>query len=128
MISKWLTIIIILFSIRNVNAAEGCLINNNTLYTTPGLIVNVILVGDVRAYSGPTVAISAPSCPRATNIKPITGGGLLKLCLVGLAIGDIVTYDVLNPPIQCPLDDYSLPFAAAAGALGLFYIRRRTKN
>lgn len=106
-------------------AAEGCLIAGNTLYTTPGLVVSVALVGDVRTYSGPTVSISPPACPRATNIKPITGVGVLKLCIVGLTIGDIVTYDMLNPPIQCNLDDYSWALGASAAALGLIVIRKR---
>jgi len=126
MIPKWLLIfVILLFNKQKLNAAEGCLIGGNTLYTTPGLVVTVVLVGDVRTYSGPTVPISPPSCPRATNIKPITGVGILKLCLVGLAIGDIVTYDMLNPPIQCDLDDYSWALGASATALGLIVIRKR---
>lgn len=122
---RYVILISAIFISKLAVGAEGCLIGGNTLYTTPGLVVTVVLVGDVRSYSGPTIPISPPSCPRATNVRPITGVGILKLCIVGITTGDIVTYDTLNPPIQCNLDDYSWVLGASASALALIVIRKK---
>jgi len=115
-----------------VKAEVGCQIGN-TIYTSLNGNIDVtilLVVVSVRNYNNPNLSTLPPACPRATNISPITGGLGVRTCVANgniLPLGNVVNYDRLDPPIQCPLDDYSLPFAAAAGALGLFYIRR-TKN
>ncbi|MDY0907430.1 hypothetical protein [Pedobacter sp. CFBP9032] len=125
------TLLFLLFSIAS-EAAVGCRIGN-VVYTSQyqganaTVIITAITYGNF--YNTTTLSTQAPACPRAGNVSPSTG--LINLCVLNgslLSAGTLVNYDRLDPPVQCDLDDYTLPFAAAAGTLGLLVIRRRRHN
>lgn len=109
--------------------STGCLIGSN-VFTTPNgyLTVNIIVSVSVRNFDNPSLSTLTNACPRAVNVTLVSGPSNLSACVANgnaLAIGNTVTYTRLDPPVQCDLDDLTLPFAAVAGTLGLFFIRRR---
>ncbi|NTD95636.1 hypothetical protein G6M26_22730 [Agrobacterium tumefaciens] len=109
--------------------STGCLIGNNVFTNLNGyLTVNIVVSVSVRNFDNPSLSTLSNACPRATNVTPVTGPLTLTACVANgnvLNIGTTVTYTPLVPPVQCDLDDLTLPFAAVAGTLGLFVIRRR---
>lgn len=112
----------------------GCLIGDNVYTQLNGNLNVTIIVAsvNVRNFNNPSLSILSNACPRAVNITNVTAGGLAVTACVAnnslLPIGQTVNYTRLDPPVQCDLDDYTLPLAAAAGTLGLLVIRRRRHN
>ncbi|WP_316794882.1 hypothetical protein [Pedobacter agri] len=113
----------------------GCEIGNN-IYTSlngnldVGITVIVPIIVSVRNYDNPALSTLSNACPRAINISPVSGGAALTLCVANgnlLPLGRTVTYNRLDPPLQCTLDDYSWALGASAAALGMFVIRKRNK-
>ncbi|GGE44277.1 hypothetical protein EV200_101254 [Pedobacter psychrotolerans] len=109
--------------------STGCLIGNNVFTNLNGyLTVTVVVSVSVRNFDNPSLSTLSNACPRAANVTPVTGPATVSVCVANgnlLPLGSTVTYTRLESPVQCDLDDLTLPFAAAAGTLGLFFIRRR---
>ena len=126
------TLLFLLFSIAS-EAAVGCRIGN-VVYTSQyqganaTVIITAITYGNL--YNTTTLSTQAPACPRAGNVSP--AAGLINFCVLNSSLangaGTLVNYDRLDPPVQCDLDDYTLPLAAVAGTLGLLVIRRQRHN
>lgn len=136
----WLFVFLIL-SAGVVNAADGCLIDNTTVYptkVTKGLLNVAVgaLFGSSNLYyntsgsyseCGWTPATTGVSCAicegtydevNVLGIQLISGcSGIIKQGYQG------VGFNIVN----CNLDDYTWTFGAAAGLFGIFVIRRRNK-
>lgn len=121
----------------NSNAQTGCLLPNNTLYTSqvdPGLlnVVLALLVGSTPIYySSPNVTLTDPGscswtattatvackvCPASYN----NVAGLLTGCSVSFVDGLQATY-VMN----CDIDDHAWALVLGAGTLGIYLIKRK---
>lgn len=122
-----------IFSVLEMRAAEGCQIGNQ-IYTVPNgtisvtIIVTAVTVGN---YLAPTIPTLPPACPRATNIRPVPA--LINTCVINgslltAGLGNIVTYDRLDPPIGCSFDDYSWALGVSASAAGFIFIRKRRRT
>ena len=107
----------------NVQAADGCLLPNNIVYTG-GTLINVLGFETFRR-GGARVNLSPNYC----SWIPITGG-TCYVCstIIGLACTDTATLGIRSSNFQmveCPLDDYTFPLTATAGLFGIFFIRKR---
>ena len=130
-----LLLLFLLFGTSQLHAQLlGCQIGNNVYTQLNGsLNVTIVLVSvNVRNFDNPSLSTLSNACPRAINVAPDTGTGLdVTTCATNgniLALGTTTTYTRLDPPVQCDLDDYTLPLTAAAATLGLIVIRRRKNN
>ena len=125
-----LILLFVFFGISQIKAQSlGCLIGNSVYTHQNGsLNVSIIVTINVRNFDNPSLSTFPNACPRATNVVPVTGVLAITTCVANgniLPLGTTVNYTRLDPPIQCNLDDYAFPLAAAAGALGLLIIRKR---
>ncbi|WP_029282936.1 hypothetical protein [Pedobacter sp. R20-19] len=131
MLQKFAFLILLLSTFTSGLFAQstGCLIGTNVFTNLNGYVnVTIVVSVSVRNFDNPSFSTLTNACPRAVNVTPVTGPLTLTACVANgnlLSIGSTVTYTRLDPPVQCDLDDLTLPFAAAAGTLGLFFIRRR---
>lgn len=105
-----------------VNAIDGCLLPNNRVYTSQGLL----------GYY--TASVSTPLSNNYCSWTPQTGPGcsvcngpldFLGTCIIGTYTNGI--YSNNFQMVLCNLDDYSWTLGAAAGLFGIFVIRRRNK-
>ena len=128
-----LSLLFVFSGIAQINAQSlGCLIGNS-VYTQPNgtLNVTIVVTVNVRNFDNPSLSTFPNACPRATNVVPVTGALGITTCVANgniLPLGTTITYTRLDPPVQCNLDDYAFPLAAAAAALGLLTIRKRRIN
>jgi hypothetical protein len=125
------------------NAAVGCKVpGGNSIYTS----YTTYLLG-VKISSGLTIGIGAniyeASNPLFTDVSCSTSWvnsyTVIGSCIYGHPTGIPIVLGVCNDclgdgelvnyttTLECNLDDYSLPLAAAASFLGIFVIRRRNK-
>jgi len=129
-----LFLLFLLFGTSQLHAQLlGCQIGNNVYTQLNGsLNVTIVLASvNVRNFDNPSLSTLPNACPRATDVTPVSGPLALTVCVANgnlLPLGTTVTYTRLDPPVQCDLDDYTLPLTAAAATLGLIVIRRRKNN
>lgn len=134
---KWMMILILaMLSFETFSQTNGCRVPNGDVYITPETsAVNVILALIIGpGYKGtPVPTIS--TCVLNQQTIYTQGSSNCRVCpgigfsVVGLAVvcgqptidGKIATSAIVN----CNLDDHSWALGLAAGALGLFVIRRK---
>jgi len=112
----WLLIFLLAFPLVSY-CDIGCRVPDGRVF------YGLLYVNQIRSTCSSLPADRAPYA----HITGLHNGGAVCVVLINIT-QSLTGYQVDFIVLNCPLDDYSLPFAAAAGALGLFYIRRRTKN
>lgn len=112
--------IIISFNVNSQTVYRGCKTGNSiNNYTNNTVLGNPYYA--TFAYS--TIA---PSCPRAQTTGSRIGTCNLTSSGVFGAQGDLYDYIILNPPIDCPLDDYIWILILSLSGLGFYYMRSRS--
>jgi len=119
-----------LFLLTNVVFAQttGCFITgDNVIYTRDtgvngdyyvNFILDVYVSGPHPIYDSP-LSLVAPACPRA-----VRGSSTNVRCIINkYSRGTIYNYIQLNPPIQCPIDDYIWLLILPFGTFTYFYYR-----
>jgi len=144
--AKYLFILFMLTSGSICYAAEGCVVNNNELFSSPPQsIIDISIFSNLHAFGGSSTAVN--------NCFTGTSAGTCYVCDGGrriLAVVDVggLLYTVTCVPsgfilpvtaaktgtyyssyvLECNLDDYSWALGATAGFLGLVFIKRRIIN
>lgn len=111
-------------------AATGCfLTNDNVIYTRDtgddgtyyiNIFIDIPVSGPHPIYDSPLSTV-APACPRA-----MLGASTGVRCIINkYNRGLILNYTQLNPPVQCPLDNYIWFLILPLGGLGFYYMCKR---
>lgn len=118
---KFLFIIILITGLWSINcyAQKGCLVS-------PLLYPDYSSTGALFEFYDNTnpKPTTAPSCPRVLLGTPT--GRSCKFAFLALASYPEYNYTTLNPPTQCPIDDFIPLLLMASGGFGFYLIRKKT--
>lgn len=114
-----LAIIILLLQSQKTFSQTGCL-SGNVIYNLTGYT----LFGNPY-YASFAYNTNAPNCPRAVITSSSKGSCYLSTRGFLGSQGTLHDYQILNPPLDCDIDDYVSALIISASAVGIFCLRRK---
>lgn len=122
-------IFLIFCSKDSFSQLKGCYIaGENNIYTfDTGSTSYLFFAGNYDRYSTPRPT-NAPNCPRAQLLTNLGSDCVRPLSSIFdyAGLGTLYTYKILNPPIDCPIDNYVILLMLPIGSLGFHFMRRRS--